>query len=526
MLLKNEDQVLNQDFRQSAIEEFESDANIQRKKDSKYRYEIYEDDIKQKVIDDFKKEMPRGVNECVINRISDVNICKKIIKKKAIIYKNKSIKETDEAHQEDLINLFDETDFDSLCKKINKYVELDNTVEVGFLPYMDEDTNLVYLKASILKGFQYDPIFDSQDNEKVRAIVISYFSESKAFYAQEGAAAIHGETKVKETNIETEKKNYIWWTAHYHFTTDNKGNVIQGEGFGDGLNPIGILPFVTYKKTDGDSYWSTFGRDIINGTIRINKLLTDLYYITKFQGMGLLYVTGRKIPDLIDVGPSTAITVKVEEGDPTPQIGFATSNPPVADHLSMIQQSLNLILTTNGLEPASISLTDAKSAESGIQEIIKRADNLSDIEDEIEMYKDNNPKLIRIMLEWFNLFRGRNLLGKQYDYIKTIPSDIVVTEKFPAPAVITTEKEKIEIIQLRRDAGLDTLRDSIKRDNPDMTDEDVEEKLAELIEQDEKKKADAIGEKPGIEDEEDLDSEDSSSSLNPNQNQIEPQKEK
>ena len=51
------------------------------------------------------------------------------------------------------------------------------------------------------------------------------------------------------------------------------------------------------------------------------------------------------------------------------------------------------------------------------------------------------------------------------------------------PEVFTSEKEKLEVIQMRKDLGLDTMLDTIKKDNPHLTDKEAESKLKELLEQ-------------------------------------------
>ena len=43
-----------------------------------------------------------------------------------------------------------------------------------------------------------------------------------------------------------------------------------------------------------------------------------------------------------------------------------------------------------------------------------------------------------------------------------------------------TEKEKLEVMQMRKDLGLDTEKDLLKKDNPDLTDEEIDAKLQQI----------------------------------------------
>ena len=94
---------------------------------------------------------------------------------------------------------------------------------------------------------------------------------------------------------------------------------------------------------------------MVDGSIALNLSLTNLAYILKFQGMGIFYLFGKGIPkENIRIGPSTIITLDMEEGDPNPTAGFANPGAPIDQHLKSMEQHLAFLLSTNGLEVSTI----------------------------------------------------------------------------------------------------------------------------------------------------------------------------
>jgi len=281
---------------------------------------------------------------------------------------------------------------------------------------------------------------------------------------------------------------FVWWSHRYHFTTDIKGELIDINPELDPndavKNPIEILPFVNFSKDQDGEFWALGGEDLVDGSILINQLLADTYFIQKLQGQGIFYMAGKGLPEKYKVGPSDAIVVKKEEGDPPLDIGFASSNPNIDASLNMIEQQLALILSTNNLEPGTIQGDlSATTAASGIQEIIRRSENLDNLTDQQELYRDNEPLIMDLIVKWHNLLFEKQMLDDDVRQIGSISEEASYSLKFPEPQVYKGEKEELEVIEKRRELKLDTMIDSIMRDNPDLTREEAEAKYLEILEE-------------------------------------------
>jgi len=503
MKLHNEEQLLDPAFRAQVLEEIEGEENKMRKRESLRRLEIYKDDVRKHVILRLEGEMDGSTVEEMKHRTANVSICKKIIDKKARVYRNGVIRETgEEAKDEQVSMVTEKVNLNREMKKVNSYLELSKNVLVQVMPLMDPKTELFKVKLNTLAPHFYDVIEDVNDPTKPRVIILSYFNES----TDRVRALINGDgrgvnevssvgTRFKSgdgkdqliadapTDFGLPQKEYIWWSDGFHFTTDESGNFIKAKSPEDLMNPLGELPFVDFHKDQDGQYWALGGEDLIEGSILVNLLLTDLYFISKVQGMGLFYAFGKGLPKTLKVGPNDAFIVEMEEGDPTPQIGFASSNPPISAHMEMVEQYVALLLTTNNLEPTSISgnLT-VNNATSGIQEMIQRSEVTNQIEDDQELYRDNEPEITRLVGRWMNLYANRKLLHPDFAQVGVMDENLDYVIKFQPAQPFMSEKEKLEVMAMRKDLGLDALVDLIQRDNPDLSREEAEERLQQVLE--------------------------------------------
>ena len=475
----------------------------------KKRYDVYKDYTKKFVLEMMNEESSdKQVVKEIMNRVANISFCKKVINKKAMVYKDgvkREVFNADTKTQEQIDTQVDNVNLNSIMKKVNKYAELFKNGMVSVLPYPCPKTNKYYYMPKVLQPYLYDVIEDQHNPELARVVITSYYNRAvgQSNYAPEHQSGqrdmdISRTKSFRDGDGSDQKiadapndqgikdKEYIWWSNVYHFTTDYKGTIISGKQEKDLLNPIGELPFYNFSKDQDGAFWALGGDDLIDGSILLNMLMSDLFYIAKYQGMGIGFMFGKGVPKNAKVGASSFITMEVEEGDPTPQLGFASSNPPIGAHLDMIESYVAYLLSTNNLDAGAVQskLTGVGSAASGIHEIVKRSENIDDIQDQREMYRDGEPVIFSLMAKWHNLYLERKQLKTELASMGTIDPKAEVGIKFPDAQAYVSEKEKLEIIDLRMNKlGLDTLLESIMRDNSDLTQDQAKEKLRLRIEQ-------------------------------------------
>ena len=461
MKINAETDILNLEFRQAVLKDIDSAENKARKTEAKRRYEVFKDQSKKYVLEAMAKESSDGKNIIpeIESRASGVSFCRKIIDKKATVYKNPVQRE--HVNQKELDFLSDYLEINTTMKKANKYVELFKNTLIHVFPWFDNTSKLYRLDLRVLAPDSYDVVEDMQNPEIARVVLYSYMIGT----GNDGKPIL----------------NYIWWSDFYHFTTDKEGKIIQSLSPENLENPIGVLPFVDIAEDKDNCYWAQGGNDIIDCDILLNVGLTDLNYIIKYQSMGIFYLAGAGVPKEVKVGPSSMIVLDKRPDDPDMQIGFASSNPQIDAVLSSIEQYLNYVLSTNSLNPGTISgKVTANNASSGLQEIIQNADIIDDITDQQEIYRKAEPKLFEIIFKFINLYKEKNQLVMDFDDIGKIDDTKKVITKFSPPTIIQTEKDKLDIIKQRQEMGLDSELDSIMKDNPALTEEEAKAKLLEI----------------------------------------------
>ena len=499
MRLFNEKDLLDIEYRRAVIEEIEDSENTARKVESFKRYEIYRDRIKKYILQNLLKELDQETVDEMQSRVATVNMYKKMVQKKARVYKDTPRRTSIDDNQEYVESLADLLNLNSTMKKVNRYVEAFRNCAVFNKPFINYQIDGKWSQMlDVLAPHQFDVIEDKDNPSMVRAVILSHYHNEgvkeyydsphnryKAGVSNSFRDGDNKDQKIADSPADSEEnKRFVFWSNSYHFTCDIKGNIIKQNENDEGINPIGVLPFTFFSKDQDNSFWSVGGEDIIEGSILINTLLTDLYFIAKIQGMGLFYLFGKNVPKTYKVGANRAITMEVEEGDPTPNIGFANSNPPLESHMRMIEQYVAFLLSTNDLGTNSIQgKLDASNASSGIQEIIQNAEPMTAIEDEQQQYIDKEPEILAKSNRWLKTLKDSATgLTITFDSIGT-SDEINYAMKFEKPQHFNSENERLDSIKKKLDMGIANKIDAYLEENPDSTREEAMEDLLRKAEE-------------------------------------------
>jgi len=487
--------ILDIEYRKTIIKEIEGDENKRRKQEAKKRYDIYKDGSKKYVIDQLNKELSPATVKEMISRTPNLSFLKNIIAKKAMVFKDglsidivsdKDVSKT----EEQVSKILDFVKMGTVCKKLNSFVELFKNTAAYICPIQRPDGKYYY-KVKALQPYLYDVIEDENDPEVGRVFIFSYYDnaftselttnaygERTGIVNQSYRSGDNVDQKIADTPSDygKEKKFYIWWSENYHFVTDAKGNITSE----DIVNEIKKQTFINFAECQDGQFWAVGGDDLVDGAITLNQLLADLFFVAKIQGNGLFYFFGKGVPKSMMIGPNFALTHEVADSDePKPEAGFLTSNPPLSEHMSLIEKYLLLLLSTNKLEAETVDL--GNGAASGIQEAIKKSENTSDIEDQRELYATNIPQVIKVLISWHNLLYDKGMLIPELQEIGKI-EEVNLTLKFLEAPQFLTEKDRLEIIERRKDMGLDSYIDAIMRDNPQLSREDAEQRFLRVLE--------------------------------------------
>jgi hypothetical protein len=492
MKLLNEDQLLDKEFRIKVIKEIQSDVNRARKNEMRKRHEVYKDNTVKYVMLKLKREIKKDETLVLMeNRASNISIAKKIINKLGRVYSGGEVKRETGKTLTDIqvTELAKLMNFDQKQKKADRFARLFKNCLAWIYP--DEVRPGEYrLCQKIFAPWQYDVLENPNEPEEASAIILSDYVDQSvlALHLAGGpqVSQLEGESIAVSSDASKHCETFIWWSNKYHFTTDDKGVVI---GIGkltppDLLNPIGVIPGITIAEDQDGSYWADGGQDLVDGSILVNTIITDMNAITFMQGWGQMVITGTHVPEEYNVGPHHALVLRHDpkKDEAAPTVTMVTANPPLADWRASVEQYVALLLSTNNLSPATVAAKlDATNFASGIAMLIDRSESTDSIQDKQTEFYWIEMKEWEVIKRWHNLFYDRKILTKDFADVGRLPEDLRVTPKFSDDtSEIMPQSEKLDNMKKRKELGIVTQLDLIMKDNPGLTKEEAEKKLQEI----------------------------------------------
>ena len=512
MRIQSESEVLDPKVRKQIIEEIMAGENQERKNEAFKRYECYKDLTKNWVVQELLKTFSETTVSQMGYAIANVSLVKKVINKLARVYSNGVTREIvgNKEATDSLKELSKTLELNDKFKKTNRYLRLQNNVQMYLKP-VPLSNGRYTVKPEILQPYLYDVVEDYYDRTKMLCLVISDYEKNLVNYTTSDVSSagvrrqttsyIHqgGDGKdqvIADSPIDSslsgdENKQFIWWTNSFHFTTDSKGVIISSSD--EQENPIKEIPSVDFNLDQDNQYWSIGGSDLIDAGILINSMLTQVNNIGVVQGYGQMWMKGKKLPTNVVVGPNKIIRMEYEEGEPVPDLGFAQADPKLQELMEAIQMYTALTLTTNNLSTSGVStqLSGSATFPSGIAMLIDKAESQEDVKDQQELFVNKEQQVWDIIKKWMDVYASRNLLDESL-LASPIPDAAEISVSFPQTNIIQTEKEKLEVIEKRKDLGLNTMIELMMLDNPGLTKEQAAEKLVEITKEKIEKMAAAI----------------------------------
>jgi hypothetical protein len=508
MIIKSEDQILDPAVRKRIIQDIEGQENRSRKNEMYKRYQCYKDRTDVYVLALLLRQFDRDTVEEMRYALSNLGISRKVVDKLARVYKYGVERDLyiagKEQEDETLIEAARLLKVDQTLKKTNRFFKLFKNTALYIRP-MDGT-----IKLSPLAPYLYDVIEYEDNREKAMCYVLSNYSPTTGGGITQGLAVLPGtdgragqtvgsntfgdgiDQTIADRPEDENLGKYTWWSDSYHFVTNSKGAIVAGPE--DARNPIEEMPFVNYAEDQDGSFWAQGGNDLTDGAILINSMITNINHIGIVQGYGQLVMTGKDLPKQVKVGPNKAIRLTHEGEDPVPTFRFESANPPLDQLRALVEMYVALLLTTNNLSTSGVAsnLSGSQAFPSGIAMLIDKAESMEDVEDQRQVFQDNEPLVWRKVAKWHTLLKSRDELSSELKAL-TFPDDFDVKATFGDPKPIETERERLETLRLKKELGIISALDLIKQEYPQLTDEQAEEKLAEILEENMKRVAATIG---------------------------------
>ncbi len=406
-------------FRSTGSDPFISiiQASAARKAMTELRLKYYQDEQSDDLLTAIRQRWSRPEDF----RLFQVNIVRKIVNKRAMVYKTAPVRTFNGMDQAAGESLYSAAGVNVVLKKANRLTKLLKTCALQ-VRWTGTQALIACVTPNILDVVCDDPMAPQ------RIIV----------------------TRPGERPEETV---YSDWSSATYRKRDWRGRIIPVAGNEKGQNPYGVLPFVPLFDAMPDAdFFIPGGDDLVEAQRAVNVALVNLWRAMELQSHGQAWATGLPAGDAVRTGPDRAITLP--EGG---SFGFASPNTPVAEVLQAIEFLIKQTCTANDLSANTFSVE--QTTQSGAAKAIDMRDLLEARQDDVELWRTYEARLFEVIKRVVNTHQPG-----------TIPEGATVSVDFGEVTDTISESDRLDAYQRRVDLGIWSPIDCFMADNPDIRD--------------------------------------------------------
>lgn len=413
--------VESKDFVRSGLKDFLSDITTDSIEE-RYRSLSYYEGMQGEMESDLGKYFP--IKSLEVPLIVQ-NITSKLVNARAIGYKTPPVR-TNEKYLENVKNL----DQAMLTAERLTYLLGSHLIRSRF----NEETNVLEYDQII----EFEPIFESRAR-KPFAYVYPIYN--------------HGQSRENEVV-------YAYWSDDEHFLVHQNGTI---ESVNEGnINPYGILPFtVCHRHPYTTDFIRNGASDIINANLMINLLMTELGLAMRLQALGQPVISGIDNANQVSLGVDKPMVLP--EGA---SFQFVSPGANIDSYINAVRFYVDSVAYNNNLKvkwsvgrEAFVSGEALKMAEIDLTEAV-----MSDYQMIWRGVENKRFEVDRVILDAHNI---------------RVPDEYSVD--FSEPRFPLTAQEEREQWAWEWDNNLSTTKDWLRKYNPDLTDDELDEMVAEIV---------------------------------------------
>ncbi len=399
----------------------------ERKERAETRLRFYRDEQTEDLCEQIRDKWPDPSEF----RLFQLNIVRKIIDKRAMVYKDAPFRTFENWDQEEGENLYRTIGANITLKKANRLTKLLKTtaLKVG---WNGERPSLSIVTPNILDA-------EFEDPENPHRLIVT-----------------HPGKKETETT-------YSDWTPFSYRLFDFRGAPLTIPDNSENINPYGVLPFVPlFDHAPDDQFFLPGGEDLIEAQRAVNVALVNLWRALEMQSHGQAWATGLPVDVLLSSGPNTTITLP-----PDGKFGFASPNTPIEEVLHAIEFLIKQTAVANDLA-ANVFEIEPK-AESGAAKTAESRDLFEARADDLDLWRIYEARLFELI----KIVTNTHVPG-------TIPEDASLGIDFSEITESLDEVARLDSYQRRLDLGIWSPVDALMADNPDIRTRDDAMELLQL----------------------------------------------
>src|SRR6056297_1699105 len=444
--------------RMAAIDYIESNENRGRKTTSYEASEIYNDRIKQYVVEELREQFSEHtVREMPV--VSSVNICKRIVNQLACIYSDAPMRDFTELSEEQIEVMNKVYDDMMANKKLNLANKLFKNHDQCLLQILPKNGKLI-MRA--IKPHQYVAIPDDNDVESFEAIIISGYNN---YYELKESADEPVPATGRETNhaqmaenykearaldaMEIKNKVYTVYTKEFMYRMNEEGEIL-GEVMDNPLRDFDMLPFVEISAEKEFEYWVRTDYPFAKFTREFNAAMSSVQQVVKMQGFAVGVLKGPQglLMESITVGPNIILKLPVD-----PNAGIDTDfnyvNPgsDINGSIAYLEVLLTTFLSSNGIDPKTVTMSgEGQTYNSGIERLLSMIEKVSASREDFDTFEKVEQRVHKLICAWLTVLDNSENLDDKYK-IGNIPEDCEVKVDFARPELVKSEAEELEIVE-------------------------------------------------------------------------------
>ena len=453
-----EEKLLNLNYRQQLIDEIKGSENNDRMEQSLRDCDVFKGNIhpyvKQELLDRFPDEVVRE-----IPIVSSVNILKKTAVSKAGLYRDEPKRvftNLNDSQTEAVRLVYKDMRVNAKMLESNRFFEVQKQNHIQIIP----KNGKLFMRT--LKSHQINVVPSDINPEEGEIYILSSYDKADSTIKVDNGDG-QNQKIGDEDDYMTAKERFVVWSKSYHFVMDGFGQILT-ESIDNPIAPI--IPIVEVSRDKDFTYWQDGASEISDFTVFFNSSLSMLQQISEMQGFAQAYLKAPKdlMPSYISIGPNRILKLvtdpEMDQNGSSVEFGYANPQSDVGASQAYLESLLAMFLSSQGLETSSISgKTDSnKNFSSGVERLLSMIDKFEASKDVMDIYKTVEESIWKVVKAWLNL--NADILDRKYQTTE-IPETAELIISYEKPESITTEKEKIDVIEKKIDLGLMSRTDAI-----------------------------------------------------------------
>lgn len=417
--------------------------------------DIFEGNLLPYVLDDLKKQLNFQSYEQAIHRTFPVNILTKVIDKLTNIYQTTVVREViDGTDQDAELLAWYEEQFD-INNQMHSANELFNLCKASLLqPLIDDGKpylRVVQNDRFIVRGS--DPVIPTKPTDVI--LLYGMVDEKPVSHVYDN----YGFVIYKGEEIDIQAMNDLMNA--------------------DMINPVGVLPFV-YINDSKYQIMPVQDTSVLKVVKTIPVILSDLNLAAMFQTFSILYAVDLDDANL-KFAPNAVWKFKSDPtSDKKPEIGQLKPQVDIDQVIRLVEAELSMWLGTKGIRPGSVGQLTNENFASGISKVIDEMDTYEARQKQVTVFTKSENQL------WDLVFKRMHPYWVSTGVIdnKSLfsPSAKVKTT-FSIQLSMQSRGQMVKDLMEEIAAGFTTRELAIRRLNPEMSEEDIDQLMDEINEE-------------------------------------------